>query len=91
MGEVLDIGKGGIGLLSIYTVPGDDRVPGKGLLCCPGTLLENLSYKVVSSEILPREFEFSTLVKTRYGLQFINLTDSQKFKLDRIIRTCRQS
>jgi hypothetical protein len=89
LGEVLDISEGGIGLQSIYSLPGIGHLPGKGLLFGRGILLENLSYWIASTAVLPKDFEFSTVVKKRYGLLFRNLTDSQKIKLGHILRICR--
>ncbi len=88
LGEVLDISEGGLGLQSIYSLP-ELGPPGEGLLFCQGILLENLSYRVASAAALPKDFEFSTVVKKRYGLLLGNLTDSQKIKLDGIIKACR--
>ena len=89
LGEVLDISEGGIGLQSIYSLPGIGHLPGKGLLFGRGILLENLSYWIASTAVLPKDFEFSTVVKRRYGLLFRNLTDSQKIKIDYIIKAWR--
>ena len=89
LGEVLDISEGGIGIQSIYSLPAVGHLPGKGLLFCQGVLLENLSYRIASSTLLPKGYEFSTLVKRRYGLLFRNLTESQKMKINNIIKSCR--
>ena len=89
LGEVLDISQGGIGLQSIYPLPGIGNLTGKGLLFCQEILLENISFWIASSAILPKDSEFSTLVKRRYGLLFKNLTDSQKIKIDYIVKACR--
>ena len=91
LGEVFDISEGGIGLQTIYSLPQTDRLLQEGLLCCQGILLEDLTCKIVSSLVLPKDFEFSTVIKRRYGLRFTNLTDSQKIKLDKITKICQLS
>lgn len=89
LAEVFDISQSGIGLQSIYSLPETGHFAKDGLLFCQGVLLENLSFRIVSSALLPKDNEFSTLVKRRYGLLFGNLTESQKSKIDNIIKTCR--
>lgn len=89
LGEVVDISEGGIGLESIYVLPGTGHLPGEGLLFGKGILLENFSYWVASAAVLPKGFELSTVLKRRYGLLFRNLTQSQKNQINNIIQACR--
>lgn len=91
VGEVLDISTAGMGLQTIYSLPEAGRLPGEGLLFCHGILLEHLSYWIASSAVLPTDYEFSTVVKRRYGILFRNLTESQKIKINKIIKICHSA
>ena len=91
VGEVRDISPGGMSIHTIYVLPDTTGPIEDGILCCQNILLENLSYQVVNGDVLPRNFEFSTIVQRRYGIQFNNLTESQKKNLDQIIKICQSS
>jgi len=91
VGEVQDIGAGGLSFLTIYELSDPSGICRDGILCCRNIMLENIAFQVVSSTVLPQNFEFSTIVNRRYGLRFSNLTEGQQKSLQKIIETCQTS
>ena len=89
IGEVRDISAGGIGIFSIYELSPVATAPVDCVLCGPNLLVENLKFQVRNSSVLPKEYEFSTLVKRRYGLQLASLTEGQQQNLQNLIKTCQ--
>ena len=91
VGEVRDISAGGMSIHTIYVLPDHPDPCEDGILCCQNILMENIEYQVVNDCVLPRNFEFSTIVQRRYGIRFTNLTEMQKKNLEQIIKICQSA
>jgi len=91
VGEVQDIGAGGLSFSTIYELADLSDIRRDGILCCRNIMVEDIAFEVINSSVLPKNFEFSTTVSRRYGLRFGDLTEGQMKNLQKIIEICQTS
>ncbi len=87
VGRIIDISKGGLAFRYMDT---DERPRGSFQLDIlverAGFLLEKVPAKTISDLELPKEFSYSPTTMRRQGVQFGDLTENQKSKLESFIR-----
>ena len=89
LGQIIDIGLGGLSFRYIDTEV--ETPPSQELLILlnkPRFFLENLPYRTVTDTELPNEFIFSAVSVRRMGVEFGNLTASQRTQLEDFILYC---
>ena len=89
LGQIIDIGLGGLSFRYIDTEV--EAPPSQELLILlnkPRFFLENLPYRKVTDKELPNEFIFSAVSVRRMGVEFGNLTDTQRTQLEDFILYC---
>ena len=89
LGQIIDIGLGGLSFRYIDTEV--ESPPSEELLILqnkPRFFLENIPYRTVTDKELPNEFIFSAVSVRRMGVEFGNLTDTQRTQLEDFILYC---
>jgi hypothetical protein len=83
IGQMLDISKEGLSLLYIIDGEKSQNYSSLGVFLSGGDfIIDQIPFRTVSDTILTYEFLFSTIILSRYAVQFEKLTPEQTAKLD---------